>query len=702
MDEERSDRLHKSEGTRSAQHFQPEIQGMRALSVLAVVWAHGRLPGLPGGFTGVDVFFVISGFLITRLLLAEMTRTGRIDLLAFWARRARRLLPNAFAALIGTVLLALFLFPGYSPGQLAREIMSAAIQLANFHFANDMIDYFQSENAASPVLHFWSLSVEEQFYMVWPPVLLGIGLYFGQNRGRAAIILLSLVWCASFAASFYITYDEQPFAYFSTWTRCWQLATGGLLAAGWQRVEQFPSRLRAAFAWLGLTAILVGIALLDEGFAYPGGWALLPTLGAAALIAGFGAASPACLLRRGLSAPVMQWIGERSYSWYLWHWPLLTLPRITYGDDVPYIELIAVPASFAIACAAYSWIETPIRKGKVFAVRPLPTLAAAGAGLAVVIAAGYLHMPALFLKDPEQANKVLLVEAASKDVPPHYKHKCHQRQKPKDQGQCLYGDTAAKRRIALFGDSHAAHWFAGLDPAAKQSGWALHVSTKAACPFADVVVLGKYSDPYTECREWREHNLAKLVGSSRPDIVILSNYLSIYYQRLVDPASGRRLTPEQARETLKSGARKTIERLLAAGIDVVLIRDTPQANRNYQRCFIVNKSGCARPRKQALPPADVEDMVAQEFAGRVKLFDFTDAICSGAECPITKDGVIVYRDSHHLTASFSTSLAPHMLRMLESFTQKPENGSVSHPNPDLGPNGPLTSALGLGEITAPK
>src|SRR5688572_5752126 len=195
---------------RSEQHFQPEIQGMRALSVLAVIWAHARIPGLPGGFTGVDVFFVISGFLLTRLLLSEMRRTGRIDLLAFWARRARRLLPNAFAALIGTVLLALFLFPGYEPGKLARDIMFAALEFANFHFANGSVDYFQSEAATSPVLHFWSLSVEEQFYMAWPPVLLGLGLYFRHDLLRAVLVALAVVWCVSFAASLYITYDEQP------------------------------------------------------------------------------------------------------------------------------------------------------------------------------------------------------------------------------------------------------------------------------------------------------------------------------------------------------------------------------------------------------------------------------------------------------------------------------------------------------------
>lgn len=242
-------------GALSKPGYQPEIQGMRALAVLAVVWAHARIPGLAGGFTGVDVFFVISGFLITRLLLAELARTGGINLLAFWARRARRLLPNAFAALLGAVLLAL-VFPGYMPEKLAREVMFAALNFANFHFADQAVDYFQSEGPASPVLHFWSLSVEEQFYMAWPPLLLALGLYFRQRFLRAALLLLGLVWCASFAASVYLTYEEQPFAYFGTGARCWQLATGALLAGAGSVSKRFRQACAPRWPGWGLPSFL--------------------------------------------------------------------------------------------------------------------------------------------------------------------------------------------------------------------------------------------------------------------------------------------------------------------------------------------------------------------------------------------------------------------------------------------------------------
>ena len=279
-----------------ARHFQPEIQGLRAISVLAVIWAHAELPGLPSGFTGVDVFFVISGFLITRLLLTELEQTGHIDLLAFWARRSRRLLPNALATLIATLIIAAFLFPGYDLTRLRRDVICAAFEVINFRFAGSHTDYFNTDVAASPLLHFWSLSVEEQFYAIWPLLVVGAGL--ACRRGRhCAVVLLALIWCASFAASLILTTADQPVAYFHTGTRCWQLATGGLIAAGWQSVELLPGQLRAAMASLGLAAISAGFVLLD-GIGYPGVSALLPTIGAAALLIGFEAAPASGNLRQ--------------------------------------------------------------------------------------------------------------------------------------------------------------------------------------------------------------------------------------------------------------------------------------------------------------------------------------------------------------------------------------------------------------------
>jgi peptidoglycan/LPS O-acetylase OafA/YrhL len=657
------------EGTRiHAGQFQPEIQGLRAISVLAVIWTHAGLPGLPGGFTGVDVFFVISGFLITRLLLTEIARNDQIDLLAFWSRRARRLLPNACAALIGTLLLALLLFPGYNPQRLASEITYAALEVANFHFAGKAIDYFQTDSPASPVLHFWSLSVEEQFYLCWPLLLAGICLLGRRNRSGRIVLALGLIWCASFAASLVLTPISQPIAYFGTGTRCWQLATGALLAAGWPQIERLPSAMRCAIAWLGVGAILFGLVMIDDGAFYPGAWALLPALGAGALMAGFGATEPAGLLRRSLSAPVMQWIGARSYSWYLWHWPLLALPRATF-PDTPYIAEIAIPVSLAIACLAYHWIETPLRQSRVLAAAPLATLAGAAAMLGLVISAGYAYPPALFLVDARLAARAAQIDAASRDLSQASREGCFLNQVRSDQPPCVYGDTAGRRRVVLFGHSHADHWFAPLNAAAKQAGWQLLSWTKTNCSCASISqhLGGRY---YLACDQWREEVLGRMTQTEIPDLVVLSD--RIYYAKkdFYDPATGRYLSAEEGEVAWREGFRKTIGRLIAAGARVLVIGDIPRADKDYQACLLTGKI-CATPRTRALafPPADAE--VAREFGDHVTFADFNDRICDRTSCPAIRDGVIVYRDNSHLTATYAASFAPQLTELLRRFAASP-------------------------------
>jgi peptidoglycan/LPS O-acetylase OafA/YrhL len=633
---------------------------MRALSVLAVIAAHAGLPGLPGGFTGVDVFFVISGFLITRLLLAEVDATGRIDLLVFWARRCRRLLPNAFAALIGTVLIAVFLFPGYDLIVLAREVKYAALEIANFYFIDKGVDYFGSDLRASPVLHFWSLSVEEQFYIGWPLLLSGLAVAFGASYRRAAVVLLAIIWCVSFALCVSLTSSEQPVAYFGTHTRCWQLATGALLAAGWLAVSTLPRLARLAMAWAGLAAIAASITLID-GNDYPGFWALMPTLGAAGLIAGFGAANPEGVLRRVLSAAPMQWIGERSYSWYLWHWPLLALPRMIYPES-PWVAVIAIPSSLVLACAAYAWIETPLRKpGAGLVATPMRVLAATAAAAVLVIGIGLAAMPALYVVNGEVAERLARIRTASEDLSLPNRDGCHLGRKGVDQPDCLFGDPAGSREAVLWGDSHAFHWFAGVNAAAEKNGWRLRSWSKSACPSAEIAFFHE-ERPYETCHRWREAMLARLTGPERPDLVILSN-ATHFVSRTRDPVTLERLPLPQATQMWAEGFRKVIARLLAAGVQVVVIRDTPMADPAYRICL--RKGGnCVTPREVALPDAPIDAEVARSFGDRVTLLDFTDSICDEAECPVMRNGIVVYRDRNHITASYAATFAPQFAEVL--------------------------------------
>jgi peptidoglycan/LPS O-acetylase OafA/YrhL len=644
--------------------FQPEIQGMRALAVLAVVCAHAGVPGLAGGFIGVDVFFVISGLLITRLLLAEIARTGRIDLLAFWARRARRLLPNAYAALLGTVLLALFLFPGYDPELLSTEIAHSALEVVNYYFAGKAVDYFQSEGPASPVLHFWSLAVEEQFYAIWPVLLFAVLRFFRHSVIRSAAILLGLIWCASFAQSVVLTASQQPLAYFHTQTRCWQLATGALLAVQWTSIEALAGRVRVIVACAGAAAILAGVTFIPDGRGYPGFWALLPTLGTAGLLAGFGAAFPQSTLRRVLCGPVMQWLGARSYSWYLWHWPLLALPRMAFPDS-HWVALIAVPGSLAVACLAYRWIEMPVRNAPGFAVAPLPTLTGAFAGLGLIVASGHLYGALLPVVDQTLAARVAALAKAADDVSSVQK-KCLVQQGAAQPADCTFGDANGQRQVVLFGDSHAAHWFDPVDISARQMGWRLVVHTKASCPS----VYGRFYSrgrSFDDCHEWRDSVMA-MMTEKRPAAVILSNR-TIYGQAMYDPLTGNRFTPDEGNPAWQHGFRTVINRLLDAGIEVMILRDVPRAAKDYRDCMI-GGGVCASPRSVALADAMLDVEVAREFGDRVTLVDFTDQFCDDQKCYSSRDGIVFYSDPHHLAASYAATLAPIMARHMERMAER--------------------------------
>ena len=660
--------------------FQPEIQGLRAISVLTVIWAHAGLPGLPGGFTGVDVFFVISGFLITRLLLKEMEATGRIDLLGFWARRVRRLLPNAYATLIGTLLLALFLFPGgYSPGHLVRDVIFAAAEIANFRFATMAVDYFQSEGPISPVLHFWSLNVEEQFYVVWPLLLTGLGLLWRGQRARLIILALALIWCASFSASVAITFTEQPMAYFSTGTRCWQLATGALLAAGWRSIEQLPQLVRVLMAWGGLAAILFGMATIDEGALYPGFLALWPTLGAAALIAGFDAAKPEGVLRQGLGSPLMQWIGERSYSWYLWHWPLLILPRATFPDS-PYVAAIALPASLIIACLAYSWLETPMRHSAKLASAPFITLAGAAAGLVLIMIAGVAYLPALAAMNQQIAARVEQIEAASEDIAKVTRADCLRHGNDVDPSLCTYGTPEGRYRVALLGDSHANHWSPAVEAGAKQAGWRVTQWTKTSCTNADVS-LYKKGAPYASCDQWRERVLRTLTETDVPDLVILSDRVD-YDGEIYDPTAKRLLSGSEAQKAWKDGFRRTLQRLLDAGVRVVVLRDIPRMPRDYRTCLLT-ESDCPIPRANAFAYPPLEAEVAREFPAGVTVADFSDQLCDADHCPTRRNGLIIYQNTSHLTATYAATFAPQMADLLRGIEPILDQAHRKPPFPEI-------------------
>jgi len=348
-----------------------------------VLLFHADLPGLPGGFIGVDVFFVLSGFLITGLLIRERERTGRIDLRAFYARRARRILPAALVVIVFTVVAASVLLDPLDLIRVAGDGVAAALSVGNIRFAAAAMDYFSAGATPSPLLHYWSLGVEEQFYLLWPALLI-LAARGPRPRLSAGIVLLAVV-VVSFAGGVAVTGISAPWAFYSLPTRAWQLAVGGMIALAAGPIARVPVPARSLAAWGGLAMVLAAAVILDPGTPYPGSAALLPTIGAGLLVlGGDGRWSPGALLVR---AP-MRFLGRISFSLYLVHWPILVLPAasLAVGDELPLpVRLGLAAISVPVAAACYWLVERPFHRGRQFAIHSGRVLALAGVTIAVTV-----------------------------------------------------------------------------------------------------------------------------------------------------------------------------------------------------------------------------------------------------------------------------------------------------------------------------
>jgi peptidoglycan/LPS O-acetylase OafA/YrhL len=391
--------------TRTA--FRPDIEGLRAVAILAVVAYHAHVGVLGGGYIGVDVFYVISGFLITDLLWAELEATGRLSFAGFYARRARRLLPAAMVVLVVTVAASALALPPLQMASVWKDGLAAALYVGNYRFALEQANYLSASAPPSPVQQYWSLGVEEQFYLLWPLILLGLallarrrlqggqrGAHAAAESGRAlALGALGLLAAASFGFCVWLTRLDKPWAFFSLPSRAWELAVGGLLALGATYLRRAPSPVGAAVGWSGLVAVGWAALRFGSATAFPGPAALVPVLGSALVIAGGQAWTPwgpVALL--GL-AP-LRFVGRISYSWYLWHWPVLLLAPYAIGTNLGLPAYLGLAAgSGALATATYYLVEKPARRSRFLAGRPRrsllagATLSAAGAACCFGVAA---------------------------------------------------------------------------------------------------------------------------------------------------------------------------------------------------------------------------------------------------------------------------------------------------------------------------
>jgi peptidoglycan/LPS O-acetylase OafA/YrhL len=671
---------------RGERGFRPDIQGMRALAVGMVVVYHLYPSLLTGGFAGVDVFFVISGFLITGHLLREYRKTGKVALLDFWGRRAKRLVPAAALVLTATWVASRFLLPATRLADTAAQIRASALYFQNWQLAWDAVDYLNANNPASPVQHFWSLSVEEQFYLGWPLLFLLAGLVAltaGQavRRARghqAAFLLAAAVVAGSLWYSVYYTRVNPAGAYFVTTTRIWELGLGGLLALLPGRLSRRLSRF-GLLGWAGLGLVIASAFALSGTTAFPGALALLPAGGAAALILG-GSAAGRFGPHRLMSARPMVFIGGISYSLYLWHWPIIVLWTAWSGRAVTLASgLVIVAVSIALSWLTRIWVEDKVRTASLLAGHGWRSVSTAlVAVVPVVLVSLYIagepapwegHLgpdypgaAALADKTTKVKPAPVLPPPASIALPVYWQQGCLVPTSSATPIECVYGDTTNPvLTVALVGDSMAGDWFTPLESIAVKRHWKLVTDLHSVCPLSSTLMITPdVGGPYTSCHTWGKTVVHDLVTSIRPDVVITSDFPGL--ATVGHPGGGA-----AAQADIGAGMAQYWKQLQSHGISVVAIRESPDVGLNIPDCLARNPSAparCSVPKAKAIVRDPPTEYAALATAGTVPVIDMDSLICGPVDCPPVVGNVLVYQDNHHLTSTYALTTAPYLEKRL--------------------------------------
>jgi peptidoglycan/LPS O-acetylase OafA/YrhL len=694
--------------------FRPDLEGLRAVAVSLVLLYHAAVPGFGGGYVGVDVFFVLSGFLISGLLLRELEASGTISLPSFYARRLRRLLPAVALLILVTVVASVVLLSPLRAGDVAADGVAAALYSSNLRFAVQATDYLQSELAPSPLLHLWSLGVEEQFYLFWPALLLLATRASANRRVRVGMVAASVV-VASFALSLWLTTASAPWAFFSLPSRAWELGIGALLAVGAYRLATLPRRLAGLAGWFGLAMIVASALLIDTSTPFPGMAALLPTVGTAlAMLPGMRGSTEAPEPARLLGWRPARFLGRISYSLYLWHWPILVLPTAVAGEALPLpVRVGLMLAAIPIAYASQRWLEDPIRRGRLVGLVPRRNLALAGA-LSIAVAATSLGLgfvttqrlaaatsvepgatapplpdlgglsatpsPSTSLESPRAsatadspatlppppggpvpADLIPSLTRARDDVPSIYADGCHLEQADTTIPECAFGDAGSPTVVVLLGDSHAAQWFPALERLAVERSWRLVSMTKSACTPAWITVWNTtFKRAYAECDDWRE-GVMERVAAERPALVVMASSHPYRSAGNGAPAAA------DGGVALAAGLEETLDRLESLAGAVVLLGDTPKFGEDPPECLsahLDDSLACAEPRASMIDEAWRATEASIARASGATFIDPTDWACPTDPCPAVVGRYLVYRDEHHLATPYVVALRERLAAAL--------------------------------------
>ena len=685
-----------------------EIQGLRAVAVLLVVLFHLWPGRVPGGYVGVDVFFVISGFLITSLLLREVDRDGSVSLGQFWARRLRRLLPASYLVLAVSAAGTLLFVPRLVWEQFFGEILGAGLYVENWVLAVNSVDYLAAENTPSPAQHYWTLSAEEQFYLVWPLlVLLGIWLARRATRSsgapavprRAVFVVLAVAVVASLAYSLWVSATNPAWAYFVTPARAWEFGAGALLAFAPPVAGRVPVLARALLGWGALVVLLVCTLVLDAGTAMPGTAAIWVVVASAALI-WVEAPGLAWSSDRLLAVRPAQFLGDVSYSVYLWHWPLIILLPYVTDHPLTWLDRVSILlATIGLAALTKRWVEDPVRSARSFGLRrPLITFgyAAIAAALLTVLcvvprqevarqvehteqvaAALASKAPRCFgaqARDPRMENcpnpaladtVVPSPEAALADFPDD--SRCQAPLTADPIRPCRFGTPRpGVPHLAVIGDSHARLLMTMVGQLVDAGVVTADAYLASGCPWS--TAPPNPASPYlAACAEFRRKLYPRLDEHATDYDAILT--------------TGRVTVMIGDHETVVSGLARAWRRVTRQGVPVLVLRDNPQdvvGGDNPQFCLAEVPASeanatCALDRHDKLDRwFDPLTLAARRTPG-ARVLDLTPYYCDQDTCPVVIGGVNVYRDDNHLTVTYAKTLAPYLYRAIVETGVLPRN-----------------------------
>ena len=659
--------------------FRPDVEGLRAVAVILVVLYHANLPGLSGGYVGVDVFFVISGFVITGLLLREHATTGSTSLASFYGRRVRRILPAATLVVVATVIATYAVLGAVSGDPAAVAARWCAVFLANFHFASTDTEYLTSSLPPSPLQNFWSLAVEEQFYLVYPAIfLVAASLRSATSlRARLAITLVTII-ALSLLASVIQTSSAPASAFFSPLTRAWELALGALVAVVTPALLRLPRATAAALTWAGMAAIGFAAITYSSATSYPGAAVMVPVVGTALVIAG-GTPVPRLGVEPLLALAPIQWLGRLSYSLYLWHWPILIIATEAAGLSVlPFHRTIAwLLLSVVLAYATQRLVENPVRHARILARHRRLPLALGAVLVAVSLAVSSLELamhssPAFDGRGgataavvPLQPDEVrALVNAAPQitalphDLRPNMSEaafdfggppaRCWPDFPDASIPACAYGDTQGKYTMVLYGDSHAAMWFSTIDRIALRYHWRLLVLTKSSCPVVDLPVQNPPNDlgpggVFTACTTWHSF-VAQRIRQAHASLIIISQF----------PRASPQKGPYSAGKWGAATA-SAIRQLPVPADRIIVLGNIPVESHGGPSCLSLHPTdvqACSGPRMDA-GDADAERLAAAATGARY--INPAPWFCSHI-CTDVIGRYQPYWDEFHATGTYANAL----------------------------------------------